>query len=136
MLGKVLIPASRLARVGQRALVARSNVNTNIAVIARAGSAVAHHDELTPRQEEELNRATYDHLPTPKGPWADGYADQQGFYNKVLLGGIAILLGTIAFGRILKADMYWTGESLPMKNPPMFSLKEMEAEAQAALEEE
>ena len=68
MLGRVLIPASRLARVhGQPALLARASVNTNTVTVSRAGSDVAHHEQLTPRQEDEMNLLMMDLLPTPTG---------------------------------------------------------------------
>lgn len=57
----------------------------------------------------------------------------QSYYNKVLIIGVVVFISTIAFGRVLRDDMYWIDSPFPMTNPPLFSLKEMEREALAAL---
>jgi len=135
MLGRVLIPASRLARVhGQRALLARASVNTNTVTVSRAGSDVAHHEQLTPRQEDEMNLLMMDLLPTPTVPWAKGISEQQAYYNSWLYAGALIMVATIGIGYLLDRDMYWLAPDYPQKNPAGFSLAQMKAEALAKLD--
>jgi len=131
MFGKMLVPASRLARA---AVLGRSVAAKNIAVVTRSGSSVAHHDMPTPREMEHANKNTYDFQHTPTGPWAQGMSNQQAYYNKWLLVGISLFLATLITGRILREDMYWNAPELPRKNPPPFSMKQMEKDALAALE--
>ena len=66
MLRKIVTTATRVAR-DSRVLLNRSSATKNFGAITRAGSDVAHHDELTPREEEILNKRTYDFQPTPTG---------------------------------------------------------------------
>jgi len=134
MFGKMLLPAGRLARA---VVVARSSATKNIAVVSRSGSSVAHHGvELTPRQQEEENKNTYDFQHTPTGPWGEGFSKQQAHYNKWFLMGISMFVVTLIAGRIIREDMYWNAPELPRSNPPMFTMKEMEEEALAALDDE
>jgi len=133
MLRNIVTTATRVAR-DSRALLSRSSAKTNLGASTRAGSDVAHHDELTPRQEEELNKRTYDFQSTPAGSFEEGYARQQAYYNKWLYAGIASFVVTIILGRILRPDMYWIAPELPRTNPPLFTMKQMEAEALEKLE--
>jgi len=135
MLGRLLVPASRIVRVhGQRSILARASVNTSSVTASRAGSSVSHHEHLTPRQEDEQTKTTMDFQHTPTGSWEVGLAETQAYYNTWLYAGVAMFLGTLVTGLLLKKDMFWLAPDFPRKNPPGFTMKQMEAEALAALE--
>jgi len=135
MLSRIVLPAARSVRaIGQRAILRSAPAAATTTV--RAGSQVAHAQELTPRQEEEINKTTYDFQSTPEGPWAEGMGRQQKMYNQFLIGGIAFFFITLALGKVFREDMYWVDPPLPKTNPPIFTMKQMAEDALAALEEE
>ena len=99
-------------------------------------SEVDHHQQKTPKQEDEENLLQMDLLPTPEKPWAVGLREQQAYYNRWLAAGVASLLGSIAFGYWHSG--YWMYDVLEnpkewYQNPPLFTLKDLKAEAAAAL---
>jgi len=50
--------------------------------------------------------------------------------------GISMFVVTLIAGRIIREDMYWNAPELPRSNPPMFTMKQMEEDALAALDDE
>jgi len=45
----------------------------------------------------DVKLATINDIPAPCGPWKDHYDARQKVYNAQLIGGIAFLIGTIAY---------------------------------------
>jgi len=108
-------------------------------------SGVAHshegevaHAEKTPREEDIEYMQTMDFLPTPAGPWQEGYEKQQKKFNIFLAAGVAFLLGSWAMGPLLAPDMYelYYYPKDFLKNPPPFSMNEYAAERLAKLDAE
>jgi hypothetical protein len=94
------------------------------------------HAEKTPREEDVEYMQTMDFLPTPAGPWQEGYEKQQKKFNIWLAAGFAFLLGSWAIGPPIAHDMYEL-HYYPkdfLKNPPPFSMKEYAAEQLAKLD--
>lgn len=129
MISQIIRPVSHAVRAaGQRAIL-RSSAAPLSSI--RLGSQVAHQEEKTPRQEEEENKTTMDFQNTPEGPWEEGMARQQAYYNKVLIGGVVVFGLTLILGKVLRDDMYWIDPKFPMTNPPLFTMAEMRKEALA-----
>ena len=56
----------------------------------------------------------------------------QAEYNKILALGIVSFVLCFGAGFVIRKDMYWVDFPLRERNPPLFSLKQMEKEALAA----
>jgi len=142
MIGKILSSSlSVVARANARgALMARPALVSQQCLQNRQGSyAVDHAHEKTPRQEEEENLGTVDHTqPIPAGSWDEHNAAQQKKYNIFLGGAAAAFLGTILLAAIVNPNIFWVNPPAKGigKNPPLFSMREMEAQALAAAQAE
>ena len=97
---------------------------------------VAHGVEKTPREEDIEYMQTMDFLPSPAGPWQEGYDKQQKKFNLTLAAGVVFFLASWAVGPLLADDMYelYYYPQDFLRNPPPFSMSQVAAEALARLE--